>query len=614
MSDDILERYTRGNQPAPIADGSFTPTDIFSKYDRSDSAPEVKASPSWQDAEALENLAAQGTSSASSEPKKPGRGILQAIKDYPGHVLSGLVDTSAAPGNVLTSTKPSTSESLIPSAVGIAGLVGGTEFPRVGGAALAEKGLTKVAPSSQAVNKLVEAIRPENVPEVVASMRANPRMSAADLSDPVRIDTQGLMAKGTPDVQDLISRATRDRIGSRPEAVNTAYTQAMGAAPDVPKMVEGLKQRATDIGQGIIQPVVKAAKPVDVTPVISAIDKEIGADPVGRATLKALKAGEDPAFPLSDYQRRLFELRQDLRGTWKDRDQMFLDAGGEQGAHWIQAKLRAEAQNLLSSATGTDRNLGGKLMDMRSKIVDQIDKASGGEYKPALSKFRDSMQVGEAFEAGFDTLKNRSGLNGALEDSPQAFKNWMANASPEEVVARRLGTRADIDRKINGVKNGALAGETVTKIPYNQEKLQALFGDKEAGRLIQVMQDSQREATTNAAILHGSKTAETTASGDRIKVRDVGGGNPLQYITPVAAEMLGSQYGVPGIGLLMGATKAAHLGAQKVGQILDKKTNLEYARNALATGPAREETIDRLLSHPKVVREFKKRANALTAP
>ncbi len=191
----------------------------------------------------------------------------------------------------------------------------------------------------------------------------------------------------------------------------------------------------------------------------------------------------------------------------------------------------------------------------------------------------------------------------------------MGDATPEEVVARRLGTRADIDRRINGVKNGALAGQNVTAIPYNKEKLTMLFGDKEAGRLIRVMDDATREAQTNAAIVAGSKTAETRSATDRIKVRAVGGGNPLSYIAPVAAEMLGQSAGIPFVGLAGSvAAKGAQMGVQKVLQMSDVARNQEFARHALAAGPYRETTINALLTNPKVVSELKKRANALTAP
>jgi hypothetical protein len=259
--------------------------------------------------------------------------------------------------------------------------------------------------------------------------------------------------------------------------------------------------------------------------------------------------------------------------------------------------------------------LGAQLRTMNEKLIDQIDAASGGVYRPARQQYADAKDISEAFESGFDTLKNRSGLSGALEDSPQAFNEWMKDATPEEIVARRLGTRADIEQKINGVKNGALAGQNITAIPYNQEKLTALFGPKESGRLIQVMKDSADEAVTNAKLLAGAKTAETQAGQRALAVPPVGGGNPLQYIAPIGAELLGQGAGFPGVGMAASlAAKGIHMGAQKLSQMNALARNAEFAKGALASGPAREQTMQALLSHPKVVRALKKSSNALTAP
>ena len=557
--------------------------------------------PSWQETEALENLAASGGAKPPQGPAKPGRGIWQAIKDYPGHVLSGLAETIEAPGNVLASPQPSTSESLIPSAVGLAGLTGGTKFTGKGAAAVAEK----VAPSTKAVNQLVNSVRPENIPEAVAALRDNPRLTLADVSDPVRVRTQGLMAGGTPDVQDFISGAVRDRANTRLGAANTAYSEAMGPAPDVGVMVEGLKARAREAGRQAIQPALENAKPVDVSPVISAIDEKL------KPGLTAMMG--ETKLPLSPIEQELIRVKARLT----DGENQIFDP---KKLHEIQSDIGDQAYQYSKSLDPKDKRLGSQLRDVNEKLIDQIDEASGGTYRPARAKFKDAKDISEAFESGFDTLKNRSGLSGALEDSPNAFREWMRNATPEEVTARKIGTRADIDRKINGVKNGALAGQNITAIPYNQEKLTDLFGEKEAGRLIRVMQDAQKEAQTNAAIVAGSKTAETTKAAKDIEVRKVEGGNALN--SPFALPALGEALNfmttgsyVPGAGAIIGGLGiGATRVAQKLGQMHDIAKNFEFAKNALATGPAREETINRLLSHPKVVRELKKRANALTTP
>ena len=92
--------------------------------------------------------------------------------------------------------------------------------------------------------------------------------------------------------------------------------------------------------------------------------------------------------------------------------------------------------------------MGGQLRDLNEKLIDQIDEAAGGAYRPARQKFKDAKDISTAFESGFDTLKNRPGVSG-VEDRPEALKAWMDQATPEEVVARHLGTRADLDQKIN---------------------------------------------------------------------------------------------------------------------------------------------------------------------
>jgi hypothetical protein len=380
-------------------------------------------------------------------------------------------------------------------------------------------------------------------------------------------------------------------------------------------MVEGLKQQARQAGQQAIQPALENAKPVDVSPVIAAIDEK-------------LKPGVNPLLdpgsklPLSAEQEALARFKQQL--TTGDGETLY----DPQRLHRVQSDIGDQAFQLSKSADPKDRMLGSQLRTMNEKLIDQIDSASktpdpvtgalptgDGPYRQGRALFKDAKDIHQAFDEGFDVLKNRSGTSG-FEDRPEALADWMKTATPQEVVAKRLGVRADMDQKINGVKNGALAGQTVTSIPYNQAKLQTLFGDKEANRLIQVMRDSQDEATTNARILGNSKTAETLAAREALKVRDVTGGSPLAGVAPALGEVLGQAAGAHGgIGFLASlGLSGAKMGYQKVGQLTDRARNVEFAKNALSTGTAREATMNALLSHPDVVRAAKKSAHAGGTP
>jgi hypothetical protein len=466
-----------------------------------------------------------------------------------------------------------------------AGAVAGLALPGGGAAKVAEK----AAPSSQAINKLVAAIGPENVPAAVARLKANPRLALADVSDPVRTMTQGLVDPAQPNAQNAISAAVKNRLQGATQATNDAYTAAMGPSPNVVTMVEGLKERARAAGREAIQPALENAKPVDVTPVLSAIDEKL------QPGINAL-LNPKSQLPLSDFQQELARFRQQL--TTGDGEQLF-DA---QRLHRVQSDIGDQAYQLSQSADPKDRMLGGQLRDMNERLIDQIDEATNGAYRPARQKFKDAKDISAAFESGFDTLKNRSGVSG-LEDRPEALQAWMAQATPEEVVARRLGTRADIDQKINGVKNGGLAGQTITRIEYNKDKLGILFGDTEASRLIQNMEDAGDQSVTNAKLVAGAKTAETLAGQKALAVPKVGGGNPLTYFAPVAAEMLGEGYGLPGVGFAATtALKGAHMGMQKLGKMNALTRNTEFAKAAMATGQPRALVINKLLAHPKVAR------------
>lgn len=477
-----------------------------------------------------------------------------------------------------------------------AGFVAGA-VPMLGGGRAVAKA---ASPANRAVNALVDAIGPENVPEAAARLRTNPQMSLVDVSDPVRTMTQGLAADpAQPEAQRAVQEAARQRAAEAPAQVNSAYTQLMGPAPDVVKLVDQLKERARAIGRKEIQPALANAKPVDVSPVIQAIDAEL------KPGITAL-ANPATRLPLSDLQQELLRFRQQLTDSASVRS----NAGQ---LHEIQSKMGDMAYQLSRSSDAKQRMLGSQLRGFNETLIDQIDAAAGGAYRPARAKFKDAKDIQQAWEEGFDVLKNRSGTAG-LEDRPEALAEWMKTATPQQILAKQLGTRSDIDQKIRGVRNQVLAGTGITKIEYNQEKLQTLFGKDEADRLIRSMNDAADMSRTNQKLTEGSKTAETLAGREALAVRPVGGGNPLQYALPVMAEILGEGQGLPGIGLAgVTAAKLGQMGWQKAGQLSDRARNAAFARAAMARGNEREGVLSALASHPKVIRELAKRHGALTA-
>lgn len=569
---------------------------------------------------------------------RPASGLGQIALGAGGMALSPLTGAANALAQGVTNLtgSPETGERV--------GAAAGLLIPGGKGVQAGTSLVKSTLPTTKAVNALVDAVGPENAAAAVERLWANPRLTWADVSDPVRVRAQGLIDPAQPKAMTAITDAVKQRVAEGPDAVNHAFTQSMGPAPDVVKMVEGLKERARAAGREQIQPVIENAKPVDTSPVVKAIDDIVK---------PGVQAMLDPGtrLPLSPLQQELMRLKQQLVAPTGE---TLTDAAK---LHDLQSRVGDYAHQLMGGSP-KDRQLGAGLRDINEKLIDQIDIAAGpvplkpgyarvgvqggtkyvdvpqgragleklgdpdfvaknakpvdeGAYRQGRAAFKDAKDIHQAFDEGFDVLKNRSGVNG-LQDRPEALRQWMKTATDEEVVAKRLAVRSDIDQKIRGVKNQVLAGTNITKIEYNREKLETLFGKQEADRLVRSMEDSADIAKTNAKLVEGSKTAETLAGRKAMEVREVGKGNPLQYVTPVAAELLGQSAGLPGAGLVgTMAMKGAHVGWQKAAQMSDLARNAAFARNALATGPAREETIRRVLAHPKVRREFQKSGNAL---
>lgn len=462
-------------------------------------------------------------------------------------------------------------------------------------AAPAARAATRAAgnliPANRAINALVEAIGPENVPAAIARLQGNPRLTLMDVSDPARTLAQGLIDPAQPEAQRIIAHAVEHRADTAAEAVNHAYTAAMGPAPNTVALVGALRQRAVDVGRNQIEPVLASARPVDTSAVVSAIDRELK---------PGLQAVANPGMGVTPtpLQQELARFRRELI------DENGAGVVDPMRLHDVQSRLRQRAYELSNSATGSDRLLGRDLYDFRNHLVGAIDDATGGAYKPGLAKYRDAKQIDEAFDAGFDTLKNRPGRAG-LEDRPEAFDEWMRTATPEEIIARRLGTRADIDQKINGMRFAARQGTSITDIEYNRQKLEALFGEKEAKRLIQLMDDERDIARTNTRVTQQSKTAETHAAQRALAIRDV---DPLMkggtaWLPPAIAEMAGFQFGLPGVGTAaIAALGTARKGTQKLAQMSDRARNIAIARGLTATGAGQASILDQIYRHHAVQR------------
>ena len=276
--------------------------------------------------------------------EKPATGLRMSDPGKVLGVLGGIAGVASSPVSAAQS--------------GIESLTGNKDFAEkvtdLGSLAMGGKLINDIRPSVKAV-KAVDSMLP---PEALAAAERNPSLAPVDVSptarahaDMIAHDTLAPRAKQA--VLDFVDQRKSELQGDLQSAV-----EVLGELPTPFDVVKQIQQRARDTGAKVINPIVQNAAPADITGVVKGID-----DIIGKA--------EKSKLPLNDYQRRLVELRDDLRGDRPDAAQMFGDVQGDQGLHNVQWKLRAEAQDLMKSSSGAERQLGGKLMDQRNKLLMQ---------------------------------------------------------------------------------------------------------------------------------------------------------------------------------------------------------------------------------------------------
>ena len=408
----------------------------------------------------------------------------------------------------------------------------------------------KLANAMRPSVKSIGAIEKLLPPDALTAAERNPSLAPVDVSPTARahadmIAHDPLAPKAKQAVLDFVDQRKGELKGDLQSAV-----EVLGELPTPFDVVKQIQQRARDTGAKVINPIVKNAPPAEITDVVKGID-----DVVGKA--------EKSKLPLNDYQRRLVELRDDLRGDRPDADQMFGDVQGDQGLHNVQWKLRAEAQDLLKSSSGAERQLGGKLMDWRNKLVDTIDTAAPG-YKEGLSKFRTDKDVADAFDKGLNISQMPGKTSESiLEHSGESWKNWAQSASthPDELSAARLGTLSWMAHELEGVKAGKKLLDT-PKNPVLQSKLEALFGKEKAEQYINLLEDTNNKAKSAQIGNTGSQTFERNraaeASPIRIPGKDHGSSASLQSLAPA---ILGGVAELGSLGLAHGTPTLIGLGA-----------------------------------------------------
>lgn len=421
--------------------------------------------------------------------------------------------------------------------------------------------------AAAARNLLIATQESGTTPDAIAAeLATNPRLAPMDI-DPNLQQAAMNIANQPGKGRAVLSDAAQARALGAKNAVTGAFDQAAGETPNVQEYLEGLKQTARTNAQKGFGEALSNAKPVNVQPVIDAIDEK-----VMPGVQKAVSQGSD--IPLGPVEQTLARLKQRLATG----DEMLTDP---ERLHQIQSDLRVQADTLSKSSSGQDRLVGSALRDVRKNLVNAIDEASGGKYKPAQAQYADDLSIQDAFDKGRQILSNGTSSDAALYNRPEFWKAWVKDASPDEVQAAKLGARVAIDNQINSVRSAAAKGAGLPDVGFNRDRLEILLGKPETDRLAKLMKDEQRIASTNNKLFGGSMTAPREAINKLTQVREVNA--PIRLSAPIAGGIGYQIGGIPGAagGL---ALSLGHRGLQQVGSVIDAARNnlmaQALARNA----------------------------------
>lgn len=489
--------------------------------------------------------------------------------------------------------------------------------------------LAKAIPEVNALQTLVKDIPAKDLSGVIGRLETNPTLSVMDIAPNVQSKAMGI-STGEPSkgAAHLFETSARRADEAAPR-LQKAFDEAMGPVPDTVRLLDQFKADVRKVGKEQIEPVLQKTAPVDITPVVQMIDDKIGA-----RALKALQEGKATPLDLTPTQQRLWNVRQDLvyrgaDGKPQIKDQYFLDPTGkpgstalDAGAHGIQSTIRREADALMRSGEGDKRLLGSELNHVRQALVEQIDKAgTRGEYRGALSKYRDEAQVQEAFDMGQTILSKATAGEKGTANRPEAWRAWAESATEKELAAARLGARTAVDNAMGHARNEAAAGRGIPDVRFVRDKMEILFGEKNANKIIAEAEAEAAKAHTNSLLTANSKTARSRAAQEAIAPREVG--NVLQLGQSAAPIVVAEgANALLGGGLATGLPAAAVItaglarkGAQVAGRAHDVAKNDAYAIWASATDPnIREPLLNALRSRQAKISGGDKVTNALASP
>ena len=302
------------------------------------------------------------------------------------------------------------------------------------------------------------------------------RAMMADVPGPLRSTAQGLAAQGGTG-STVLSRNINERAAGAGERIEGAVDRVAGG----PNRAFDMERARAAERSSVFGPLYDAAKasqdPIDVRAITSMLSFARG-----NAT------GKTRAM----YDNILSELASD---------------SGVVSAEKLH-NVRVELSDAMTEATRA--GAGGFVSNLKP-VLDEIDARLDtiGGYATARGGWADSKALDRAAEDG------RSVLTGGptTVETPQRFAERFARLTGPEQEAMRSGVREYIASLMGTARNdAATAWAQLADKGFNDAKLRTLFGDQEAGFILNTLRGEKAFSETKSKVLEGSQTSMREAA------------------------------------------------------------------------------------------------------
>lgn len=350
-------------------------------------------------------------------------------------------------------------------------------------------GLPQSVTPSGAANRIFQDTLRDSAPpgvamtpaDLAAQMTDNPLMMPLDIDPNLRQLAQGIATQPGRG-RATLNTAVANRAAQMSDEITRYFDEGLGAAPDVRASLGAINNASRLVGQQFEQ-LWPSIGPVDIT------------DFVNRWQTTLPQIGQQ----MTRSEMEVARVLRQLTGT----------EGLEYSAsrlHQIQSSLRETADALAASSSGEDRNLARTLRGMRQGLIDAIDGASGGQYRPIMSQYADTRAVQDAFDRGWEILANPQTGEAGYAARPEYWQEWVNTLSEQELAAARLGARARVDSYVNSARGDVNRAIAIPQTEFNRDRLAILFGDQVADRLTQQLAEAQQMMRAETDLFRGSQT------------------------------------------------------------------------------------------------------------